>query len=203
MREIQCSNVSVSLKNRAIWRIGAVVNALGNWSEDRVDRIRCCGGTAHATCGQEFGVLEEQGILRRACSWDLTLEYTGVPLKLFGPFPLVPGHRRPLVSSAGPGPARRAVPLPLVAHGRLARCHSQGPSAGWAAGGNGTCLGKQFPVNRSRNRLKCGSGWEKHALSICLTSLGTKTKTSFLFACWFLSSLWRHWMKRVLDSLGS
>lgn len=55
MREIQCSNVSVSLKNRAIWRIGAVVNALGNWSEDRVDRIRCCGGTAHATCGQEFG----------------------------------------------------------------------------------------------------------------------------------------------------
>lgn len=114
MREIQCSNVSVSLKNRAILRIRAVFNALGNWRNDCEQQYPTCGGTVHAMCGQKFGMSEQQYVFRRAWSLGLTLEYTGVSLKLFGPFPLAPGLNEtrlcPLQGLAQPGVRPRPPP---------------------------------------------------------------------------------------------
>lgn len=131
-------------------------------------------GTVHAMCGQKFGMSEQRHIFRRAWSSGLTLESTGVSLKLFGPFPLVPGltkHLCVLLWRAQPGLTYGTLPSLVVAHVGLAHCHSQDhlaePKTEWAGGGRGTRLGKPFPVNQSIHCLKCWSGWENaHSASV-------------------------------------
>lgn len=90
MREIQCSNVSVSLKTEQSLCIQARLNDLGNLRGCMNNSIWCVG-TMHAMCGQTLRMSEEWDIFRHAWSSGLTLEYTGAALKLFGPFSLVPG----------------------------------------------------------------------------------------------------------------
>lgn len=58
MREIQCSNVSVLLKNRAILRLQAMLNALENGRNYRGTTVSNVWGTVHAMCGQKLGASE-------------------------------------------------------------------------------------------------------------------------------------------------
>lgn len=58
MREIQCSNVSVSLKTEQSLCIQARLNGLGN-SGSCMNNSIWCVGTMHAVCGQTLGMSEE------------------------------------------------------------------------------------------------------------------------------------------------
>lgn len=136
-----------------------------------VNSIRCGG---HRACNVWTGIWDVRVATHLQACLELRSDsgIYGVSLKLFGPFPLAPGLMKHVLvsSSGGPGPAC-GPPLPMVAHVGRARGHCQDhsadPGAEWAGGGNGTCLGKQFHVNQSRNRLKCWSGWENaHSASV-------------------------------------
>lgn len=116
MREIQCSNVSVSLKT-AITVHSSWVK--WSWKLERLheQQYPMCG-TMHAMCGQTLRMSEELDIFRHARSSGLTLEYTGAALKLFGPFSLVPGLIKHLcvLWRAWPSPTCGTHPSLVKAH---------------------------------------------------------------------------------------
>lgn len=96
-------------------------------------------------------------------------------------------------------------PSLVVAHIGRARCHSQDHSLGraqdwvsrrWQRDLPGKATSCQ-PKHKSLKMLKVEKTHTQHLSNIF--SLKTKTKKSLCF----LSSLWRHRMKRVLDSLRS
>lgn len=133
MREIQCSNVSVSLKTELSLCSQARLNGLGNLRGCMNNSIRCVG-TMHAMCGQTLRMSEEWDIFRHAWSSGLTLEYTGAALKLFGPFSLVPGlikHLR-VLWRAWPSPTWGTHPSLVRAHTEYGPCCcSQHQSQDW------------------------------------------------------------------------
>lgn len=111
MREIQCSNVSVLLKNRAILCIRAMLNALGKWRND-CEQYPVWGG--HRACNLWTGIRGVRVATHLQACLELRsdLGIYGVSLKLFGPFPLAPGLMKHVLvsSSGGPGPVCGPTP---------------------------------------------------------------------------------------------
>lgn len=102
-------NVAVALGTAPRPRPGGARRARG-W--DALRRQRLVGALCMQRVGGIWGV-EEPHNLGGPWSSGLTLEYTGVSWKLFGPFLPVPGWMRHGRALPG-GPARRAAPSPVA-----------------------------------------------------------------------------------------